>query len=192
MLRERDMLLAAYRRQAACFMENGIDYPIHEVNYEQTIVAPAVTVLLEMYLATGERHYLDAVAPHLRCLEAFNGLQPDYHLHDIAIRHWDAYWFGKYRVWGDTFPHYWSSVTGLAFQRYWEATGDESYRARARTILRNNLCLFDESGFGSCAYIYPKTIEGRPGGYYDPNANDQDWALVHYLMVESAEDSRTH
>jgi hypothetical protein len=183
MREERDSLLADYRRQAARFMENGVHYPIHEVNYEQTIVAPAASVLIEMYLVTKETQYLEAVEPHLRCLEAFNGRQPDFHLHDIAIRHWDGYWFGKYRVWGDTFPHYWSSVTGVVFHRYAEATLDVGYEKRAQTILRNNLCLFHHDGWASCAYLYPKTIEGRWGGYYDPNANDQDWALVHYLMV---------
>ncbi len=180
---EAASLLADFRRHAARIMENGVHYPIHEVNYEQSIVAPAATLLLEMYLVTGEAQYLDAVAPHMTCLEAFNGKQPDYHLHEVAIRHWDGYWFGKYRVWGDTFPHYWSTLTGITFHRYGQATGDECYTARAETILRNNLCLFDDTGWGSCAYLYPKTIEGRPGGYYDPNANDQDWALVHYLWA---------
>ncbi len=180
---EAEALLADFRRHAARIMENGVHYPIHEVNYEQSIVAPAATLLLEMYLVTGEQQYLDAVTPHLAPLEAFNGKQPDYHLHEVAIRHWDGYWFGKYRVWGDTFPHYWSTLTGVTFHRLWQATGDETYKARAETILRNNLCLFDETGWGSCAYLYPRTIEGRPGGFYDPNANDQDWALVHYLWT---------
>ncbi|AZQ39116.1 hypothetical protein EJ357_41500 [Streptomyces cyaneochromogenes] len=29
----------------------------------------------------------------------------------IAIRHWDGYWFGTDRPWGDVFPHYWGALT---------------------------------------------------------------------------------
>jgi hypothetical protein len=55
-------------------------------------------------------------------LEAFNGNQPDVHLYDIGIRHWDGYWFGKNELLGDTMPHYWSALTAIAFQRYYQCT----------------------------------------------------------------------
>ncbi|KAB8215360.1 hypothetical protein BDV33DRAFT_195312 [Aspergillus novoparasiticus] len=96
---------------------------------------------------------------------------PDYHLQDIAIRHWGGYWFGKDRMWGDTFPHYWSTLT------------DKTYQTRAEGILRANLALFTEEGRGHCAFIYPTTVDGRKGHYLDPYANDQDWALAHILQV---------
>lgn len=49
---------------------------------------------------------------------------------------------------------------------------------------RGNLCLFAPDGRASCAYLAPRRIDGRPGHYYDPFANDQDWALAFYLLVE--------
>ena len=172
-----------YRRQAEFIIKKGVDYPEHEVNYEQTIVGPAVTFLLEMFLTTREQKYLDECQPHLECLEAFNGRQPDHHLHEVAIRHWDGWWFGKRPLWGDVFPHYWSTVTAVAFQRYHQATGDDSYRLRAEKIVAGNLSLFSDDGSASCAYLYPLLVNGHPGKYYDPYANDQDWALVNYLTI---------
>ena len=43
--------------------------------------------------------------------------------------------------------------------------------------------LFFEDGKASCAYLYPYKIDGVKGQFYDPYANDQDWALVYYLLV---------
>jgi hypothetical protein len=178
---QRQELLAHFVRQGEFIMARGIDYPAHEVVYEQSIVGPAAQFILELYLATRENAYLAAAAPHLRCLEMFNGRQPDFHLHEIAIRHWDGWWFGKRPRWGDTFPHYWSTITANVCHRHWQATGDLNSLARAREIIMNNLCLFSPEGRGSCAYLYPELIDGEPGQYFDPYANDQDWALAHYL-----------
>ena len=47
-------------------------------------------------------------------------------------------------IWGDTSPHYWSALTGWAFYRYWQATGDESYQQRAKGILLGNLSAFSD------------------------------------------------
>ena len=94
-----------------------------------------------------------------------------------------VYWFGKREMWGDTFPHYWSTLTGAAFYLYAQCVGDNAYKRRAENIVRNNLCLFFENGKASCAYIYPNRVNGVKAGFYDPYANDQDWALVYYLLV---------
>ncbi|KAL4998543.1 hypothetical protein BDV10DRAFT_194281 [Aspergillus recurvatus] len=161
----------------------GSAYPSSEVNYEQSIIAPAAIILLELYRSTNESKWLDAAHGHFNRLEAFSGRQPDFRLHDIAIRHWDGYWFGKDRMWGDTFPHYWSTLTAIAMHHYAVATGDENYKIRAEGILWANLVLFDEEGRGYCAFIYPTSVDGRPGGYLDPYANDQDWALAHLLAL---------
>jgi hypothetical protein len=179
-------VLARYRAHGAMIAANGIDYPSHEVTYEQSIVGPAATMLLELALATGEREYLDAARPHLRCLEAFGGDQPDVRLNDIAIRHWDGYWFGRDRLWGDTMPHYWSCITAMAFLRYWQVTGDQAFARRARNIVGANLAQFQPDGSATCAMSYPLSIDGRPGRCRDPYANDQDWALVFWLMVDEA------
>jgi len=45
------------------------------------------------------------------------------------------------------------------------------------------LCLFQPDGQASCAYVYPRMIDGNPGRYFDAWANDQDWALDNYLIV---------
>ena len=62
-------------------------------------------------------------------------------------------------------------------------TGEADYKSRAEEIVRNNLCLFTPQGRGSCAYIYPYKVNGREGRFYDPYANDQEFALVYYLLV---------
>ena len=167
------------------FIKNGLNYPKHEVNYEQSIVAPAVSFLAQLYLETGIRKYLDEVRRQLPVLESFNGRQPSYHLNDIAIRHWDGYWFGKREMFGDTFPHYWSVITGEAFHYYALCTDDSTYQRRAENIVRNNLCLFSENGKASCAYLYPSKVNGIKAQFYDEYANDQDWALASYLIVNS-------
>ncbi len=162
---------------------NGIHYPAHEVNFEQSIVAPAVVFLLELYMETKDGKYLDAAREQLPLLEAFSGFQPSYHLHDIGLRHWDGFWFGKREMWGDVFPHHWSAITAKAYRLYSECTGDASYRERAEDIVRNNLCAFFEDGRASCAYIYPRKVNGLDGRFYDPYANDQDWALTFFMDI---------
>jgi hypothetical protein len=180
---EYEDLKADFLQTGDIFIKNGLNYPKHEVNYEQSIVAPAVSFLAQLYLETGIQKYLDEARRQLPVLEVFNGQQPSYHLNDIAIRHWDGYWFGKREMFGDTFPHYWSVLTGEAFHYYALCTGDSTCRHRAESIVRNNLCLFSENGKASCAYLYPSKVDGIKAQFYDPYANDQDWALVSYLTV---------
>lgn len=176
-------VLSLFTSHGEKFSKTGTNYPASEVNFEQSIVAPVTTFLLELYRFTHEQKWLDAALPHFKLLELFGGRQPDYHLYDVAIRHWDGYWFGKDRMWGDTFPHYWSTLTALAMHHYAKATGDKSYEVRADGILRANLALFTPDGRGSCAWLYPLSVNGREGHYKDPYANDQDWALAHALVV---------
>ena len=128
----------------------------------------------------------------MNVLLLFNGRQPDYHLYETAIRHWDGYWFGKRRLYGDTFPHYWSTLTGVECARLAailkknsraETIGEtlqwKSYAKRAQDSLRGGLNLFRRDGAASCAYVYPHAVNGVAAGYYDPWANDQDWALYY-------------
>jgi hypothetical protein len=183
MKKEKDTLLSDYTKAADFFTETGIFYPKSEVNYEQAIVAPAVVFLCEMYQVTKDKKYLDAAKLQLRSLEAFNGRQPDVHLNDIALRHWDGYWFGKGKVWGDVMPHYWSTLTAVAFTKYYECTSDVSYEKRAKRIVENNLLNFSEDGSASCAYLYPAYINNTAGKFYDEFANDQDWALLYYIEL---------
>jgi hypothetical protein len=167
--------------------ERGTNYPPHEVNFEQSIVAPAANFLLEMYRFTRDSAYLTAARPHVDLLLLFGGRQPDYRLYDVAIRHWDGYWFGKDRIWGDTFPHYWSTLTALTMHHFAKASEDVEtqleFDKRADGVLRANLALFTADGRGSCAWMYPLTVNGRDAHYKDPYANDQDWALAHVLQI---------
>ena len=178
---ESDLLRSLYLNHADVIMVNKLAYPAHEVDYEQSIVAPAASYTLQAYLLSGQEKYLQAAKEHIRVLELFNGNQPDYHLNKISIRHWDGFWFGKRRLYGDTFPHYWSVLSAEVFSYYYEITKIERYHTMAQTILRNNLCLFDQSGFGSSAYLYPFSINDERGKFLDPWANDQDWALIYAM-----------
>ena len=183
MKKEHDQLLDDYLRIGDIYVKNGCHYPKHEVNYEQSIVAPSVMFLTQLYLATGTQKYLDEARRQLPLLEALASCQPDYHMNRIAIRHWDGYWFGKREMWGDVYPHYWSTLTAAAYHYYYLCSGDASYQHRAEQIVRGNLCLFFEDGKASCAYVYPHRVNGVRAGFYDPFANDQDWALGYYILV---------
>jgi hypothetical protein len=188
--KENEEVLGYFRRHAERMLANGLDYPKSEVNYEQSIVAPAAQILLDFYMVSQDPRYLEAARRQLKVTEAFGGRQPDHRLHDIAIRHWDDFWFGKMRLYGDTFPHYWSTITGVVFAEYAEATGEAAYARRADGILKGNFSLFTPEGSGSCAHVYADTVirqngDTLAGRANDPLANDQDWALVHWLQVEN-------
>lgn len=180
---ERAELLANLRAHADYLVKTGPNYPASEVNYEQSIVAPAVQLLAEVYLATGDKSYLEGARRQMPLLEAFGGRQPDFRLNEVAIRHWDDYWFGKLRLYGDTFPHYWSTLNAVAYAYYGRATGERGWSERAETVLLANLSVFNADGSASCAHVYPLTSNTRPAAKNDPWANDQDWALVNLLSV---------
>ena len=178
---EAEIIYSFAERHAENVLKNGVHYPESEVAYEQSIVAPAVSILLQGYEITRNIAFLDEAKRQLEVLSLFNGRQPDYHLFENAIRHWDGYWFGKYRRYGDTFPHYWSVLTGVEYIRYELLTGDSRYRERAVSSIRGCLNLFFPDGFASSAMVFPEQINGEKGHYYDPWANDQDWALYYAL-----------
>ncbi len=182
---ERQEMLAAFRHQADVLVKIGTHFPPQEVNYEESIVAPSVQLMLEVYSLTREQRFLDGAREQLRLLELFGGPQPDYHQHDIAIRHWDDFWFGKKHVYGDTLPHYWSTLAACSFDLYADLTNDPSYRTRGESIFATNFSLFREDGSASCAYVFPLTLNGEPGAFYDPWANDQDWALVNWMLFSA-------
>lgn len=181
---EQDSLLCDFKRTADIFVKNGTDFPRFEVNYEQSIVAPAVQFLCEVYLATDERKYLDCAETLLPALESFGGNQPHYRMNEIAIRHWDGFWFGKRQTYGDVFPHYWSAITAAAYHYYALSTGKTDYQRRAEKIVDGNLANFFNDGRATCAFVYPRCVNGQKANYADAYANDQDWALVYMLLVK--------
>ena len=184
--KERDTLLTEYIKTGDEFAKTGLDFPKSEMNYEQAIIGPAIQFLCELFLVTKDKKYLDTATEMMPGLESFNGEQPSYRMNDIAIRHWDGYWFGKIRQFGDVFPHYWSTITAGAFHYYALATGNIVYQRRAENIVRNNLCSFEEDGSATCAFIYPRRVNGQLAHYADAYANDQDFALAYYYLVNEA------
>ena len=126
---ERDEASALFHHHARTLAETGRNYPPSEVNYEQSIVAPAADILLQTYLLTHDPALLAAGEEQLTILDQFHGVQPDHHLHDVAVRHWDGYWFGKRQTYGDTFPHYWSALTGNVLALHARITGDRRHRS---------------------------------------------------------------
>lgn len=181
---EYQEMVELFCKHGDSMLEIGVNYPPSEVNYEQSIVAPAANVLMQLYFLTGKEKYLEGGKMQIAVLELFNGHQPDYHLYETAIRHWDGYWFGKPRTYGDTFPHYWSGLTGSCFALYYAATGDKTYAKRAKDSLRGVLSMIFPDGTASCACLFPVTVNGAKPDGWDAYANDQDWAMYFYLRME--------
>ncbi|MGW0648845.1 hypothetical protein ACWD4T_08580 [Streptomyces umbrinus] len=170
------------------FAERGTALPRHEVSYEQSMVAPLVSLLATAYEVASDERLLTALRPAVRWLRAFGGPQPHVRLRDIGIRHWDGYWFGIDRLWGDTFPHYWSVLTAIALRQLPEALRDEDTERVADAIFAANLVDFTPEGLATCAFLMPSCVDGRPAHRPDPLMNDQDWALA--LLLRSAGGSR--
>ncbi|KAF4995251.1 hypothetical protein FDECE_12858 [Fusarium decemcellulare] len=179
-----DRALSLFVRHGENIARRGTDYPPFEVNFEQSIVAPAAIMMAELYRATGNKTFLEAAKLQLDTLDRFVGHQPDYRLHEVAIRHWDGYWFGKDRLWGDTFPHHWSTLNALALHHLGTAIGSDELKYRADAVNRANLALFKPNGHAGCAWVYPLSVNGRAAHYLDHYANDQDWVLAHILQIE--------
>ena len=183
LIEERDEARKSFLAHARRMATTGRRYPPHEVNYEQSIVAPGADVTLQAYLLCGDPDLLASGLTQVHILEQFNGMQPDHHLHEVAIRHWDGYWFGKRQTFGDTFPHYWSGLSGNVFALVARITGDAVYAQRADDSIRGVLSLIHDDGRASCAYVFPYSVNGVRADYADPYANDQDWALVFALKL---------
>ncbi|NUR99496.1 MAG: hypothetical protein HOV67_30090, partial [Kribbellaceae bacterium] len=164
-------------RHAQTFIRYGDELPPHEVNYEQSMVAP----LLELLVAAYRTGKIDGeeLTHRLPWLTAFAGDQPDVRLRHIPIRHWDGYWFGRLRLWGDVFPHYWSALSAVvygAWPRELVSPEQADWLDRAEeAILRANLVSFAPDGSATCAFVYPSCVNGQPAHIADPIANDQDW-----------------
>ena len=178
---------------------NGILYPPHEVRFEQTIVTPALSILSAYYnLIERDPALLEEAKKHAAILKRFNGDQPDHKWNNLPIRHWDDYWFGKRALYGDTL-HYWSCLSAYASLLHAQGTGDDALRMQTQKTLRNLLCLFFPDGTASCAYLHPYSVTmlnpdgseiapARRGEFFDPWANDQDFALYYILRAEDETD----
>lgn len=176
--KEAERMMEHFKSHVDNIIGNGTSYPKHEVNYEQTIVTPAVNHISEFgALSEDKEYYIKEATKHLECLERFSGMQPSFHLYEIAIRYWDDYWFGKNRTFGDTLPHHLSCLTSRAYLAYSLLTGKKEWMDRAEEGLRNCMCLVGDDARGAAAYVYPYKLNGRRGEFYDPWSNDQDLVL---------------
>lgn len=179
---DKEKILELFHMHTDNMIKNDIYYPPHEVNYEQTIVTPAVICLSEMGLYDDNKEYFAAQAKkHLQILDRFSGHQPSHYLNEIAIRHWDDYWFGKSHLIGDTLPHHLSCLTARAFVAYARLTKSKEYIYRAEECMRNGLCLIGDDAMGCAAHVYPHSVNGCVGEFYDDWANDQDLLLYDAL-----------
>ncbi len=176
-------ILELFDQHVGNIVKNGIEYPPHEVRFEQTIVTPAVSIILDKYEISGDAYYLREAEKHLRILRKFDGCQPNYHTHNIPIRFWDNRWFGKSATYGDTFPHYWSILSGYNYFRYGKLTGNAEGVKVGLDCIRNNACLFEENGAAHCTYLMPFRVDGKRYECYDHFANDQDFALYFIWKV---------
>ena len=192
--RDASRLREHLERHVANILANGLRYPSHEVRYEQTIVSPAVHILSRYYQLVDRRaDILEQLKDHVDALRRFNGNQPDHKRREIPIRHWDGYWFGRNRMYGDTL-HQHSAFSARAFILYAAASGEKGWRERAERCLRNCLCMFRPDGTATAAWMLPfSTVmlgkDGEPlfprqlGEAPDPFANDMDLAL--YIAMAS-------
>ena len=181
-------VLDLFHKHIERLMLNGTSYPPHEVNYEQTIVTPAVCLMLDKHLICHEDKYLEEAEKHLKLLLKFNGSQPDYRLYRVPIRYWDNYWFGKTRgsVYGDTMPQPALAHSAHCFYSYGVIKNDKRWIDYGLQAFRSGLCLFNEKGEASSSYVYPERVNGVKGQFFDPLANDQDGFL--YLVYKITEE----
>lgn len=184
LMAEKEQLMAWFTQNAEYMIRLGTDYPNFEVKMEDNIVVPAGMLLVQMYGLTGEQRYLDEARQHIQMHDIFVGFQPDARMHGVAIHHWDDFWFGKRRLYGDTYPHYWSGAGALLYAEMYRHTHDASYLDRARACLRSTLSNYFEDGSATCAIFTPFQSNGIAGDFIDPWANDQDWALYFSLVFD--------
>ncbi|MEV6414746.1 hypothetical protein [Kribbella sp. NPDC051718] len=175
---------------AQTFLDYGDDLPPHEVNYEQSMVAPLLELLIAAHQEAPDSIDPNELTRRLPWLTAFAADQPDVRLRHIPIRHWDGYWFGLLRQWGDVYPHYWSILSAAVYLTWprdlvTQAEADQLTTA-GRAILQANLVNFHQDGSATCAFVYPSAVNNRPAHHADPLANDQDWALVYALRLANA------
>ena len=191
MKKEYDALKKYFILHADTILANGLHYPAHEIKYGQSIAAPAADILLQAYIAFGDEKYFEGGKKHIEILSLFSGRQPDSCLYETAIRHWDGFWSGKRRLYGDTFPHCWSALSGMANAWYQRACEHSSHELRSHDVnaaataaiavaedsIRSVLGLIFPDGSASCARVYPLTTDGSSGStlrrYADYNKREK-------------------
>ncbi|MBR5507481.1 MAG: hypothetical protein IKV88_05490 [Clostridia bacterium] len=153
-----------------------------EVAYEHGHPSSNLKYLTQYYISTKDESVMDAIKDEALRTDSFNGNQPHFNQNGVPIRHWDAFWFGKYELWGDTFPHWVSCLSTCGYTNYYMITKDESYRDKAKKIFMANIALIQKDGSSYNSYIFNEKSHGRPAGRYDALSSDQDWIFYYYLQ----------
>ncbi len=171
-----------------------------ETGYEHETPNSRGIFLFNVYQKTKNEKYLPLAYDNIDSSRSFFSFQPDFHFNCISVRHWDCYWFGKRKIYGDTMPHYWSEKAAKMLDAQDNAMGTD-HSQEIRQILLGNLCLYRDDGFASNNHlapyiVHPHVPEGKtPGsshtevrGYFygkenDAWANDQDWALYYAIRI---------
>ncbi len=189
-----DQLKKAALRHADGILENSSAMYSEEVSYTQVQFSMKITSLCHAWQFTGNTEYLEAVPALLEKASAFSAEQPDFHCFGQGIRYWDLYWFGKMKSYGDTMPQWLSACHARALVQYGSIINESSLVNTGKAILKNALCLYDNTGFGSAGYLVPWKVHvygtEKPhfkpgtayGGRYDAYANDQDWFLYYATL----------
>lgn len=177
----RAKLLAVYCRRCERYADPSARLEIHEVGMTPDQLSGFLTQFVDLYKVTHDGRYLDFARRFAPLMDGMLPHQPSACLSDMALHHWDGYWFGKRRMWGDTCPQDWNGGVADYLRGLAEVTGDRRLSERADGIVRQLLSLFDPDGRAYCVYLYPDRVNGIPCKFRDPLANDQDWALV-FLM----------
>ncbi|MEA5118601.1 MAG: hypothetical protein VB036_13450, partial [Propionicimonas sp.] len=170
---------------ARTFAASGASLPAHEVTYEQSMIAPLLSLFIDAYALTGEQFFVDSLRERLPWLLAFGAPLPHARLYGVAIRHWDGFWFGQRRQWGDVFPHYWSSLTATVLLRLPDPLRTAATDELAEAILRANMANYFADGSATCAFVMPTSVDGVPAHTADPLANDQDFHLALWMQLNS-------
>lgn len=173
---------------------------VSEISYGSGIPNGRLSFFSQAYLLTGEQKYLDKADDYFVKTKAYFGLQPNFHMNAINVSHWDRFWFGKRKTYGDLFPHYWTTLAGWSMWWYDKAKNSQEARKLLKSNLSNNLCVYRENGFAHNNYLFPyKVVQYTSNGVinndsltpgvtygknYDAWANDQDWSLYYasFLM----------
>jgi len=161
--------------------QRGDKYVADEVAYEHGHPSSDLKFLTDYYMANPDDSIMPSIKNELKRTLTFDGNQPHYTVNGVPIRHWDAFWFGKYELWGDTFPHWVSCQSACGYANYYIITQNAEYRDRAIKIFRANLALINKDGSAYNSYIFNEKSNGRPAARYDTLSNDQDWIFYYYL-----------
>ena len=171
-------------------IEAGSDLPAHEVNYEQSMVAPLLEILCTARDLAPDRGAIDdaiaaapAVAARVRRPAAARApaRHRDPPLGRLLVRPRAA--LGRHLPAPLERPDGQRPDAAPEPVAAFERERGEPPPAMARRIYAANLVDFAPDGSATAAFVFPSCVSGRAAHRADPLANDQDWALYWPLLL---------